>query len=164
MNELESAVALDAAARKRRLSARNRIGARPASVFGARVVVHSLFPAAGVFGLNFGLAIQLSVTVVFLQATLHIGAWDQSWLEAVRETCGIAAFFVVGLFHGKSEPRTTALMSMLVGAGFILFPLIGSLTHAALLSLVWSLGFHAWRRCPIPCSWAWPRPAKRGVF
>jgi MFS family permease len=97
-----------------------------------------------VFTLALGVNMHVSMNVNFLHDLLSASSWQQGYLEAIRETCGILSFFAVVLLTGRSEPRVAAVMLLLVGCGLAAYSRVTAIPQLILCSLVWSFGFHIW--------------------
>ena len=91
-----------------------------------------------------GVNMHVSMNVNFLHELLRASSWQQGYLEAIRESMGIMSFFMVGMLVGRSEPRTSALMLGVTGAGLAAYSLIASIPQLIACSLLWSFGFHIW--------------------
>jgi predicted MFS family arabinose efflux permease len=99
---------------------------------------------ASVFGLSLGIFSHLAMNVNFLHEVLHATAWQQGYLESIRETCGILSFFVILLLVGRSEPRVSAVMLAMTGLGLAAYSRVDTIPGLIACSLFWSFGFHAW--------------------
>lgn len=99
---------------------------------------------ASVFALSLGIQTYLAMNVNFLHEVLHATAWQQGYLESIRETCGILSFFVIIQLVGRSEPRVAAVMLGLVGLGLAAYSRVATIPQLIACSLFWSFGFHAW--------------------
>jgi MFS family permease len=102
------------------------------------------FIGAAVFALNFGIFIQLAANVNFMHEVLSATPWQQGYVEAIRESCGVFSFLLVLLFLGKSEPKIAALMLLVTGVGLASYFYVGAVWQIVLASLFWSFGFHLW--------------------
>jgi len=100
--------------------------------------------AGAIFALGLGVNMHMAMNVPYLHELLSASSWQQGYLESIRETCGILSFFVIALLAGRSEPRTAAVMMMLVGGGLAAYCALHTIPHVIVFSLVWSFGFHAW--------------------
>ncbi len=121
------------------------------------------------FSMNLGLMLHMAANVPFFDS-LEANAWQQGYLEAVRESCGILSFFIIAILVGRSEPKAASLMMGLAGGGLACYYFIGggvisliSPIHQALgLSLVWSFGLHMWMPLTNSLSLALARPGREG--
>ncbi|MEK7766819.1 MAG: MFS transporter, partial [bacterium] len=97
-----------------------------------------------IFALSLGVNMHVAMNVNFIHELLHGTSWQQGYLEAIRETCGILSFFVIMALVGRSEPKVAAVMLLLVGTGLAAYSRIATIPHLILCSLIWSFGFHVW--------------------
>ncbi len=119
------------------------------------------------------LTLQISLNSNFLVGEIGISGFQAGLLEAVRESCGIAALGIFVLVAGLAEPVIASLFLVLVALGMSSYSLAPTYGYVMLFSLTWSVGFHVWT--PLPNSmtlalaepgqsrargWGgWPRPA-----
>jgi hypothetical protein len=66
------------------------------------------------------------------------------YLEAIRESCGIASVLLIGLLASMAEPLLGGALLLLVAVGLASYAAVNSVTAVVLCSVVWSLGFHLW--------------------
>jgi MFS family permease len=100
--------------------------------------------SAAVFLLALGVNMHMTMNVNYLNDLLKASSWQQGYLEAIRETCGILSFFVIAFLAGRSEPRIASAMVLMVGAGLMGYRWLTGVEQVILFSLVWSFGFHIW--------------------
>ncbi len=103
-----------------------------------------LLLGAAVFSLNVGLNMHVAMNVNYLHELLRASSWQQGYLEAIRETCGVLSFFMVTFLVGRSEPKVGALMLVLMGCGLAAYRWIEIIPQVIAFSLLWSFGFHIW--------------------
>jgi hypothetical protein len=97
-----------------------------------------------VFTVSVGMNVHMAMNVNFIDAVLGATPFQQGYLEAIRESCGIVSFLAVALLAGRSEPRIATVMVLLVGGGLASYGGISAIWQLILLSLVWSFGLHVW--------------------
>jgi len=100
--------------------------------------------SAAVFLLALGVNMHMTMNVNYLNDLLKASSWQQGYLEAIRETCGILSFFIIAFLAGRSEPRIASAMVLMVGAGLMGYRWLTGVEQVILFSLVWSFGFHIW--------------------
>jgi len=127
-----------------------------------RRIVGLVMLGAGIFLLSLGNNVHVAANTPFLNNVLHATKWQQSWLEAARESCGILSFFVIAFFVGRSEPRLSTLMLVLTGAGLGAYYVAGEIWHVLVLSLVWSFGLHMWMPLANSMQLGLARPGREG--
>ena len=124
---------------------RSSLGPEMPSPLDERARVRGIVLLAGaVFALGLGVNMHMAMNVPYLHELLSASSWQQGYLEAIRETCGILSFFVIVLLARRSEPRTAAVMLILVGGGLAAYCALHTISYVIVFSLVWSFGFHAW--------------------
>ncbi len=97
-----------------------------------------------IFALNLGIHVHMTTNVNFLNDLLEAGIFEQGYLEAIRETCGVLSFFVLAMFLGRSEAKTAAVMLLVTGLGLAAYFSVGRVWQLIAFSLFWSFGFHLW--------------------
>jgi len=99
----------------------------------------------------------------FLVGEIGISGFQAGLLEAVRESCGIAALGVFVLVAGLSEPVIASLVLILIAFGLGSYSLAPTYGYVMLLSVTWSLGFHVWQPLPNSMTLALAEPGKAGA-
>jgi len=100
--------------------------------------------ASAVLTMGVGIQMHAAMNVNFIHELLHGTSWQQGYLEALRETCGILSFFAVAFLAGRSEPRIAAAMLLITGFGLSAYSHIGTIPQLVFFSMLWSFGFHVW--------------------
>ncbi len=99
---------------------------------------------AAIFAIGLGVNMHMAMNVNYLHELLQASSWQQGYLESIRETCGIACFFVIALLAGRSEPRIAAVMLIVMGGGLAAYSRLDSVPQVIVFSLTWSFGLHIW--------------------
>ena len=112
-----------------------------------------------------GLAItlQTSLNNNFLVGEIGISGLQAGMLEAVRESCGIAALGIFVLVAGLAEPVIASLFLVVVAAGIGSYSIAPTYGYVMLLSVTWSMGFHVWTPLPNSMTLALAEPGKAGA-
>ena len=100
--------------------------------------------AGAILTMGVGIQMHAAMNVNFIDELLHGSSWQQGYLEALRETCGILSFFAVALLAGRSEPRIAVAMLLITGAGISAYSRLGTIPQLVFFSMLWSFGFHVW--------------------
>jgi MFS family permease len=103
-----------------------------------------LLLGAATFSLAVGLNMHVAMNVNYLHELLRASSWQQGYLEAIRETCGVLSFFMIAFLVGRSEPKVAAIMLALMGCGLAAYRWIVVIPQVIVFSLIWSFGFHIW--------------------
>ncbi|MEM9160691.1 MAG: MFS transporter [Verrucomicrobiota bacterium] len=101
--------------------------------------IATAYAAIGVF---FG--VQLSLQNNFIVERLGIEAHELGMVEGLREVPGFLNFAFLAVMVALSLRISAALSLAVMGIGIALFSQINSVLSFALLSVFWSIGFHAW--------------------
>ena len=101
---------------------------------------------------GFALVLQLSLNNNFLVGEIGVSGRQAGFLEAVRESCGIAAFGILALLAGLGEPLVATLVLLLFGLGLSAYAFVPTYGWVMAMSVVWSQGLHLWM--PLPNSMA----------
>lgn len=109
------------------------------------------------------LTLQQSLNSNFLVGEIGINGFQAGLLEAVRESCGIAALGIFVLIAGLTEPLIASLFLVLVGVGLGSYSLAPTYGYVMILSVTWSLGFHVWTPLPSSMTLAFAEPGKAGA-
>lgn len=94
--------------------------------------------------MSMGINMHISMNVNFLNDLLSASPWQQGYLEAIRESCGVMSFFVIVALAGQSEPRVASFMLFITGLGLAAYFGLNGILGVILFSLTWSIGFHSW--------------------
>lgn len=122
-----------------------------------------LFVALAAAGVGVALTLQQSLNSNFLVGEIGINGFQAGLLEAVRESCGIAALGVFVIVAGLSEPVIASLFLILIAAGLGSYSLAPTYGYVMLLSVTWSLGFHVWTPLPNSMTLALAEPGRAGA-
>jgi predicted MFS family arabinose efflux permease len=109
------------------------------------------------------LTLQMSLNSNFLVGEIGINGFQAGLLEAVRESCGIAALGVFVLVAGLAEPVIASLFVVLIAVGLGSYSLAPTYGLVMILSVTWSLGFHVWTPLPNSMTLALAEPGKAGA-
>jgi predicted MFS family arabinose efflux permease len=121
------------------------------------------FVAAASAFLGLALTLQMGLNNNFLVGEIGVSGFQAGLLEAVRESCGIAALGIFVLVAGLAEPVIATLFLLLVAAGLGAYSLAPTYGVVMLLSLTWSVGFHVWTPLPNSMTLALAEPGKAGT-
>ena len=80
----------------------------------------------------------------FIVEQLGIEAHELGVVEALRETPGLFNFLIIALLIHMVPARFAAFSLILIGLGIIGFTQVETVMTLALISIVWSIGFHCW--------------------
>ncbi|HUT60771.1 MAG TPA: MFS transporter [Phycisphaerae bacterium] len=112
---------------------------------------------------SFAIMMQIGLNDNFLVEQIGISALQKGVLEAVRESCGIAALGVLALCAGLAEPLLGAIMLILFGAGLALYAVVEGFTWTLIAySLLWSQGLHVWMPLPQSMVLSLAEPGRTG--
>jgi predicted MFS family arabinose efflux permease len=109
------------------------------------------------------LTLQIGLNNNFLVGEIGISGFQAGLLEAVRESCGIAALGVFVLIAGLTEPAIASLFLVLIALGLGSYSLAPTYGWVMILSVTWSLGFHVWAPLPNSMTLALAEPGKAGT-
>jgi len=109
------------------------------------------------------ITLQMGLNNNFLVGEIGISGFQAGLLEAVRESCGIAALGVFVLVAGLSEPVIASLVLVLIALGLGSYSLAPTYGYVMLLSVTWSLGFHVWQPLPNSMTLALAEPGRAGA-
>ncbi len=112
-----------------------------------------------------GVALTLQITLNnnFLVGEIGISGFQAGLLEAVRESCGIAALGIFVLIAGLTEPAIASLFLVLIALGMGSYSMAPTYRFVMLLSVTWSLGFHVWTPLPNSMTLALAEPGRAGA-
>ena len=110
------------------------------------------FLSLTVAAVGFAMAVQMGLNANFLAEEIGISGLQLGLLEAVRESCGIAALAFLALLAGLSEPVVGSVMLALFAFGLSGYAFTHSYVSVVAVSVVWSQGLHVWM--PLPGSMA----------
>ncbi|HSV94064.1 MAG TPA: MFS transporter [Desulfobacterales bacterium] len=111
---------------------------------------------------GFALVLQLSLNSNFLVAEIGVTGRQAGFLEAVRESCGIAAFGILALLAGLGEPLVATLVLLLFGLGLSAYAFVPTYGWVMAMSVVWSQGLHLWMPLPNSMALALAEPDRAG--
>jgi predicted MFS family arabinose efflux permease len=94
---------------------------------------------------------------------IGVSGFQAGLLEAVRESCGIAALGIFMLVAGITEPIVAMLALLLVAFGMGSYSAAPTYGYVMLFSLTWSMGFHVWLPLPNSMTLALAEPGKAGL-
>lgn len=114
-------------------------------------------------GVGFALVLQLTMNSNFLVGEIRVSGFQVGLLEAVRETCGIAAFGLLALLAGLAEPLIAAIVLLLFWLGLSAYAFVPSYGMVMLMSVVWSVGLHLWMPLPNSMTLALAEPGRAGA-
>jgi predicted MFS family arabinose efflux permease len=109
------------------------------------------------------LSLQMGLNNNFLVGEIGISGFQAGLLEAVRESCGIAALGVFVLVAGLTEPVIGTLSLALIMAGLGSYSLAPTYGIVMLLGVTWSMGFHVWAPLPNSMTLALAEPGRAGA-
>jgi len=109
------------------------------------------------------LTLQIGLNSNFLVGEIGISGFQAGLLEAVRESCGIAALGIFVLVAGLAEPLIGALFLVLVAVGMGSYSYAPTYGAVMLFSLTWSVGLHVWMPLPNSMTLALAEPGKAGA-
>jgi len=122
-----------------------------------------LFLSLAAAGVGFAINLQLSLNNNFLVGEIGITGLQAGLLEAVRESCGIAAFAILALLAGLTEPVIASLVLMFFWLGLSAYAVAPSYGLVMAMSVVWSQGFHVWAPLPNSMAIALSEPGRTGA-
>jgi len=122
-----------------------------------------LFLSLASAGVGFALNLQLSLNNNFLVGELGISGLQAGLLEAVRESCGIAAFGILALLAGLAEPAIASLVLLFFWAGLSAYAFVPTYGLVMAMSVVWSQGLHVWMPLPNSMAIALAEPGRTGA-
>jgi predicted MFS family arabinose efflux permease len=111
---------------------------------------------------GFAIVLQMSVNNNFLVGEIGVSGRQAGFLEAVRESCGIAAFGILALLAGLGEPLVASLVLLLVWLGLSAYAFVPSYGWVMAMSVVWSQGLHLWMPLPSSMALALAEPGRAG--
>jgi predicted MFS family arabinose efflux permease len=122
-----------------------------------------LFVAVASAFVGVALQLQISLNSNFLVGEIGASGFQAGLLEAVRETCGIAALGIFVLIAGLAEPVIGALFLVLIALGMGSYTVAPTYGYVMLLSVTWSIGFHVWTPLPNSMTLALAEPGRAGA-
>jgi predicted MFS family arabinose efflux permease len=108
------------------------------------------------------LTLQIAPYSNFLVGEIGVSGFQAGLLEAVRESCGIAALGIFVLIAGLTEPVIASLFLILIALGMGSYSVAPTYGYVMLFSLTWSVGFHVWTPLPNSMTLALAEPGKAG--
>jgi predicted MFS family arabinose efflux permease len=109
------------------------------------------------------LTLQISLNSNFLVGEIGVSGFQAGLLEAVRESCGIAALGIFVIIAGLTEPVIASLFLILIALGMGSYSIAPTYGYVMLFSLTWSVGFHVWTPLPNSMTLALAEPGKAGL-
>jgi predicted MFS family arabinose efflux permease len=122
-----------------------------------------LFLCLASAGVGFAINLQLSLNSNFLVGEIGISGLQAGMLEAVRESCGIAAFAILALLAGLTEPVIATIVLLFLWLGLSAYAFVPSYGLVMAMSVVWSQGFHLWAPLPNSMAIALAEPGRTGA-
>jgi predicted MFS family arabinose efflux permease len=114
-------------------------------------------------GVGFAMYLQISLNNNFLVGEIGISGLQAGLLEAVRESCGIAAFGILALLAGLTEPVIASLVLLFFWLGLSAYAFVPSYGLVMAMSVVWSQGLHVWMPLPNSMALALAEPGRAGA-
>ena len=100
--------------------------------------------AVAVFSVGYFFATQITLTNNFLVDRFGIEAHQLGYVEALRETPGFLNVFFIALMVHLAPSLVAVVALVLMGLGMSSYAAVNSVPAIALLSIMWSIGFHCW--------------------
>jgi predicted MFS family arabinose efflux permease len=122
-----------------------------------------LFLSLAAAGVGFAMNLQISLNSNFLVGEIGISGLQAGLLEAVRESCGIAAFGILALLAGVTEPVIATSVLLFVWLGLSAYAFVPSYGLVMAMSVVWSQGLHVWMPLPNSMALALAEPGRAGA-
>src|SRR5579864_8680678 len=110
--------------------------------------------------IGLALTLQIGLNNNFLVGEIGINGFQAGLLEAVRESCGIAALGVFVIVAGLAEPVIATLFLLLIAGGLGAYSVAPTYGVVMILGLTWSIGFHTWAPLPNSMTLALAEPGK----
>jgi predicted MFS family arabinose efflux permease len=111
---------------------------------------------------GFAIVLQMSLNSNFLVGEIGISGRQAGFLEAVRESCGIAAFGILALLAGLGEPLVASIVLLFVWLGLSAYAFAPTYGWVMAMSVVWSQGLHVWMPLPSSMALALAEPDRAG--
>ena len=122
-----------------------------------------LFLSLAVAFVGFAIVLQTSLNSNFLVGEIGISGRQAGFLEAVRESCGIAAFGILALIAGLGEPLVATIVLLFVWLGLSGYAFVPTYGWVMAMSVVWSQGLHLWMPLPSSMTLALAEPGRSGA-
>jgi hypothetical protein len=122
-----------------------------------------LFVAMASAFVGVALTLQIGLNSNFLVGEIGASGFQAGLLEAVRESCGIAALGIFVLIAGLTEPVIACLFLILIALGMGSYSVAPTYGYVMLFSLTWSVGFHVWTPLPNSMTLALAERGKAGL-
>ncbi len=100
--------------------------------------------AVAVAGVGFFFGVQLTLFNNFVVERLGIEPHELGYVEALREVPGFLNVLFVALMIRWAPSIVAAVALAVMGMGLAAYSWVDSVTMLALLSVIWSVGFHCW--------------------
>jgi MFS family permease len=121
-----------------------------------------LFLSLAAAFVGFAIVLQTSLNSNFLVGEIGISGQQAGFLEAVRESCGIAAFGILALIAGLGEPLVATIVLLFVWLGLSAYAFAPTYGWVMVMSVVWSQGLHVWMPLPNSMALALAEPDRAG--
>ena len=115
-----------------------------------------------VAAVGFAMAVQMGLNANFLAEEIGVTGAQLGLLEAVRESCGIAAVAFLALLAGLSEPVVGSAMLVLFALGLGGYTFTHRFVSVVAVSVVWSQGLHVWMPLPGSMAMGLAEPGRAG--
>ncbi|OHD72818.1 MAG: hypothetical protein A2177_09140 [Spirochaetes bacterium RBG_13_68_11] len=135
---------------------------RPLAIADAERRRGLLFLSFAAAFVGFALVLQMSLNNNFLVGEIGVSGRQAGFLEAVRESCGIAAFGILALMAGLGEPLVASIVLLLVWLGLSAYAFAPTYGWVMAMSVVWSQGLHLWMPLPNSMALALAEPGRAG--
>jgi predicted MFS family arabinose efflux permease len=122
-----------------------------------------IFVGAASAFVGLALTLQIGLNNNFLVGEIGISGFQAGLLEAVRESCGIAALGIFVIVAGLAEPVIATFALLFIAAGLGAYSLAPTYGVVMLLGLTWSMGFHVWAPLPNSMTLALAEPGRAGT-
>ena len=113
--------------------------------------------------IGFAIVLQTSLNSNFLVGEIGISGRQAGFLEAVRESCGIAAFGILALIAGLGEPLVASIVLLFVWLGLSAYAFAPAYGWVMAMSVVWSQGLHVWMPLPNSMALSLAEPGRAGA-
>jgi predicted MFS family arabinose efflux permease len=111
---------------------------------------------------GFAMALQMGLNANYLADDIGVSGFQLGLLEAVRESCGIAALGFLAMLAGLAEPTVGVVVLLLFSLGIGGYGLVHSFGGVVLMSVIWSQGLHIWMPLPHSMGIALAEPGRTG--
>ena len=122
-----------------------------------------LLIALAVFFWEFGFAVYRTVFQNFLAEELGMGGRDLGWLEGIREIPGLLTMVLAAATLTVAPPVLAGLCILVMAGGLALFTVTESFLSLAVVTLVFSTGFHLLFPVQNALVLHWAPPQEKGL-